>query len=37
MIYGLPDLTFYVALGVPVGIAVLLLIWGKLYNPEEDE
>jgi uncharacterized membrane protein YqiK len=37
MIYGLPDITFYVILIVPIVIALLLLFWGFKYKAEEED
>jgi hypothetical protein len=37
MIYGLPTTTFVVAFGLPIVIIIILLMWGRFYNVEEDE
>lgn len=37
MMFGLPDTTFIAATGIPIAIGIVLLIWGMLYKPEEDE
>jgi len=36
MIIGLDDTTFFLAFGIPVLIVIVLLIWGRIYNPGED-
>jgi len=37
MIIGLEDRIFYIAFGIPVLIAILLLIWGRIYNPGKED
>lgn len=37
MIFGLPEVTFYVVLIVPIVIALLLLFWGFKYKLEEEK
>ncbi len=37
MIIGLEDKVFYITFGIPVLIFVLLLIWGKVYDPGKED